>query len=70
MNGMTYRGYQARVEFDTRDGLFVGHVAGINDIVGFHAASMEELRAAFHEALDDYLAARETLDRSDLAEGP
>ena len=57
MSCMTYKGYSARVEFDAEDRLFVGHLAGVRDIVGFHGASVAELEAAFHEAVDDYLAA-------------
>jgi predicted HicB family RNase H-like nuclease len=57
MNTMSYKGYSARVEFDAEDRLFVGHIAGVRDIVGFHGASVDELEAAFHEAVDDYLAA-------------
>ncbi len=56
MNSMTYSGYHARIEYDDDDGLFFGHIAGINDVIGFHGASVEELKAAFHEAVDDYLA--------------
>ncbi len=57
MNTMSYNGYSARVEFDAEDRLFVGHIAGIRDIVGFHGESVGELEAAFREAGDDYLAA-------------
>ena len=57
MNTMTYRGYAARIEFSEEDACFVGHLAGIRDIVGFHGASIEEAMVAFHEAVDDYLAA-------------
>ena len=56
MNTMTHNGYAARVEFDAEDRIFVGHIAGIRDIVGFHGESVDELEAAFHEAVDDYLA--------------
>ena len=35
MSSMTYRGYSARVEFDAEDRIFVGHLAGVRDIVGF-----------------------------------
>lgn len=38
-----------------RTGLFVGHIAGIKDVVGFHGESVQELRAAFEEAVVDYL---------------
>ena len=64
MNSMTYRGYAARVEFDPDDRIFVGHLAGIRDVVGFHGTSVDELEAAFHEAVDDYLASCEKLGQS------
>ena len=37
------------------DGLFIGHIAGIQDVIGFHGESVSELRQLFHEAVDDYL---------------
>ena len=61
MKAMTYKGYAARIEFDAEDRIFVGHVAGIRDTVGFHGASVDELERAFHEAVDDYLVACEKL---------
>ena len=56
MNAMFYQGYRARIDFDDEDRIFVGHLAGIRDIVGFHGSSVDELEGAFHEAVDDYLA--------------
>ena len=55
MNAMTYKGYTARIEFDDRNELFVGHILGIRDVVGFHADNVPELRSAFEESVDDYL---------------
>ena len=52
---MQYKGYAARIECDDEDGLFFGRIAGIRDGVGFHADTVEELRSAFHEAVEDYL---------------
>lgn len=57
MNTMTYKGFAARVEFDADDRIFVGHLAGIRDIVGFHGATVTALEKAFHEAVDGYVAA-------------
>ena len=57
MNTMTYKGYTARIEFDDRDNILVGRLLGIADIVSFHADNVAELRAAFDEAVDDYLDA-------------
>ncbi len=56
MNTMTHKGYSARIDYDDRDGIFVGRVLGIDDIIGFHAESVGELRLALEEAVDDYLA--------------
>lgn len=56
MKAMSHKGYMARIEFDAEDELFVGHIAGINDVVGFHADNVEDLKAAFREAVEDYLA--------------
>ena len=55
MNMLSYRGYSATVEFDCEDMILVGRIAGINDIVGFHADTSAELISAFHAAVDDYL---------------
>jgi predicted HicB family RNase H-like nuclease len=52
---MTYKGQTARVEFDARDDILVGRLVGITDVVSFHADSVADLRAAFEEAVDDYL---------------
>ncbi len=52
---MSYKGYSARITYDDDDALFVGQIAGIRDHVGFHADSVEGLRAAFHEAVEDYI---------------
>ena len=60
MNVLSYKSFQARIDFDAEDGLFVGRLAGINDVIGFHAETVPDLTAAFREAVDDYLA---TCDR-------
>jgi predicted HicB family RNase H-like nuclease len=63
MNDMNYKGYFARVEFDPEDHIFVGHIVGIRDVVGFHGESVVELEAAFREAVDDYLVACKELNQ-------
>lgn len=54
-NVMTYKGYNARVDYDAEDEIFFGRIAGITDGVSFHGESVAELKAAFQEAVDDYL---------------
>ena len=55
MSTMSYKGFHARVGFDENDEIFTGRISGIQDIVGFHGDSVTSLKAAFHEAVDDYL---------------
>lgn len=54
-NAMTYKGYTARIDFDGDDRIFFGRLAGIRDIITFHGETVDELEAAFKEAVDDYL---------------
>ena len=63
MNMMKYRGYIARIEYDDEDRIFVGHLAGIKDIVGFHGSTVNELEEVFHETVDDYLSISEETGR-------
>ena len=63
MNTMKYRGYVARIEFDDEDRIFVGHLAGIQDIVGFHGGTVDGLENAFHEAVDNYISISEETGR-------
>jgi len=63
MKAMQYKGYAARIEYSDEDKCFVGHIAGIRDIIGFHGHSVNSLSAAFEEAVDDYL---ETCEQEDI----
>ncbi|MBU2966730.1 type II toxin-antitoxin system HicB family antitoxin [Amphritea sp. 2_MG-2023] len=54
-NSMLYQGYAARIEFSSEDECFIGHIAGIKDVIGFHGETVSELKAAFEDAVTDYL---------------
>ena len=56
MNNLTYKGYYANIQFEADSDVFVGRLAGITDIVVFESDTVEGLKAAFIEAVDDYLA--------------
>jgi predicted HicB family RNase H-like nuclease len=55
-NVMTYKGYMARIEFDSRDNIFVGKIMGIEDSITFHGQAVKELKADFRAAIDHYVA--------------
>jgi predicted HicB family RNase H-like nuclease len=59
---MTNRGYTALIEYNTEDNCLIGHIAGIDDIVGCHDDSEVDPRATFEE-VDDYLEIFERLGR-------
>jgi predicted HicB family RNase H-like nuclease len=59
MNTMSYKGYTARMDFDTEDKIIVGRVLDIDDIITFHGASVTAFEEALHSAVDSYLAACE-----------
>ena len=52
---MTYKGYIAEIEFDDEAGIFHGEAINIRDVITFQGTSVEELRHAFHDSVDDYL---------------
>ena len=52
---MEYNGYHAIVEFDSHDNIFVGTVIGLNDMLGFHGASVDELKTSFRSCIENYL---------------
>jgi predicted HicB family RNase H-like nuclease len=56
MNTMTYNGYQAAIEYDDEAELFHGEVAGLRDVITFQGKSVAELKKAFRESIEDYLA--------------
>ena len=55
---MTYKGYQAIVELDEEAGVFHGEVINTRDAVTFQGSSVEELKQAFADSVDDYLEFR------------
>ena len=52
---MEYKGYSAKIEFDNEAGLFHGQVLHTRDVITFQGTSVETLRAAFADSVDDYL---------------
>ncbi len=52
---LTYKGYTAQIEVDTEAALLHGRVLDIKDVVTFKGKTVEELRQAFEDSVDDYL---------------
>ena len=56
MNRMTYQGYEASISFDEDATLFHGEVLNLRDVVTFQGQSVTDLKKAFAESIDDYVA--------------
>lgn len=52
---MEYKGYFARVEFDDEANIFHGEVINLRDVITFEGQSVDELRQAFIDSVEDYL---------------
>ena len=50
---LEYKGYIGTIEAD--DGVFVGRVAGLRDVITFEGESFSEVSQAFRDSIDDYL---------------
>ena len=53
---MNHKGYTATVEYEPDDRVFHGRVNDISDVVTFEGTSVDELEAAFRDAVDEYVA--------------
>lgn len=54
-NIMKYKNFLGTVEYSEEDGCLFGRIFGISDIISYEGESVSEIRAAFEEAVDDYL---------------
>ncbi len=53
---MEYKGYIGRVEFNDEASIFHGEVINTRDVITFQGQSVAELKKAFQESVEDYLA--------------
>lgn len=53
---MKYKGYEAVVSFDEDAEVFHGEVMNTRDVITFQGKAVGELKKAFRESVDDYIA--------------
>lgn len=63
-NFLKYKDYLATINFSPEDEVFYGNIFGINDVIAFEGTSVHEVKDAFHEAVDDYLATCKELNKT------
>ena len=54
-NYLEYKGYLGTVEYSGEDDCLYGKVMGIKGLISYEGDSLTQLKADFHQAVDDYL---------------
>lgn len=54
-NTITYKNFIGSISFSSEDEVFHGKIEGIDDLVTFEGTTVEELKNAFQDAVEDYL---------------
>ena len=52
---LSYKNYIGHVEFDDESEIFYGEVINTSDVITFQGQSVDELKQAFIDSVDDYL---------------
>jgi len=63
---LIFKDFIGTVHFSTKDSVFYGKIEGINDLITFEGESVSELKSAFEEAVDDYIALCQEVDKEPL----
>jgi predicted HicB family RNase H-like nuclease len=54
-NYIGYKGYRGIIDYSDQDSVLYGRIMGIDDLVTFEGTSVEEIKSAFFNAVDEYL---------------
>jgi len=52
---MSYKNFVGSVKYDDREEILYGKIEAIDDLVTYEGKDIAGLKAAFHEAVEDYL---------------
>jgi len=55
MNVLIYKGYHGRFEYDPEADLFHGEVINLADVITFQGRSIDEMKQALADSVEDYL---------------
>jgi len=53
---MVHKGFIGKVDFDDEAGILHGEVINTRDVITFQGTTVDEIRQAFHDSVEDYLA--------------
>ena len=52
---LEYKGYTGTIEADTDTNMLYGEVVGLRDVITYQGHTIEELKQAFQNSVEDYL---------------
>jgi predicted HicB family RNase H-like nuclease len=52
---ISYKEYLGSVHFSAEDEIFYGKIEGIDDLIVFEGDTVEDLKQAFQDAVEDYI---------------
>lgn len=55
MGALKYKDFVASLDYSDADNVFYGKILGISDLILFEGSSIDELKHAFEEAVEDYI---------------
>lgn len=55
MNIITYKGYSGKFDYDSDADIFHGEVLHLTDVITFQGRSIDELKEALADSVEDYL---------------
>ena len=62
-NALKYKTYHGSIEYSPEDDCLHGRMLNINDIISYEGGSVNEIKSAFKEAVDDYLVHCKEIDK-------
>lgn len=54
-NILEYKGFKAKIEYSADDNVFFGYLIGIDDVVSFHAETVDQINSVFRESVDFHI---------------
>ncbi len=63
---LIYKDFIGTVHFSSKDSVFYGKIEGIDDLVTFEGESVNKLKLAFEESVEDYIELCKEIDKEPL----
>ena len=61
---MKYKSYEAIIEYNDEDRLFIGRIINNRDVITFDGLTVDELEQSFHTVIDQYLEDCQSMNKT------